>query len=218
MTVADLKMLERKAYRSTFQDGLWDLFWGIMLWGIGLAPLFKSVGLPKPLYYFIVPLLALAVLSCGKRWITLPRLGHVQFGPLRQRQQRILRHLRMAIAVFSLLLVGLSLTGHLVRLVQVPAVPVYVSLFVMGVLWMKAFWMDYPLLYLIGFFWALAMLSAEALYPHVGSPADGLYASAFFGSIIVGIGMVRLISFITAHPKEAVSNVDFGKEERADDS
>jgi hypothetical protein len=50
----DLKQLERKAFRSTFQDGLWDIFLGLLLLnmgggtllgGSGMSPLWAMVGL-----------------------------------------------------------------------------------------------------------------------------------------------------------------------------
>jgi len=31
MTVFNLTEIEKKAYRSTFQDGLWDIFLGLLL-------------------------------------------------------------------------------------------------------------------------------------------------------------------------------------------
>jgi len=32
----DLKELEKKAWRSTFQDGLWDIYFGLLIFGMGI--------------------------------------------------------------------------------------------------------------------------------------------------------------------------------------
>ena len=34
----NLKALEKKAWRSVFQDGLWDIFLGLLLMAFGLRP------------------------------------------------------------------------------------------------------------------------------------------------------------------------------------
>ena len=39
----DLKSLEKKAYRSVFNDGLWDLFIGMLILNFGLGSLFDII-------------------------------------------------------------------------------------------------------------------------------------------------------------------------------
>ena len=85
----DLKALERKAFRSTFQDGLWDLYFGCLL----LVNTFMFTFLENEQMPWLIPTLAFVLLAgsaalfwLGKKYITAPRLGHVKFGPERRKK------------------------------------------------------------------------------------------------------------------------------------
>ncbi|MFH1941178.1 MAG: hypothetical protein ABIL68_03660, partial [bacterium] len=41
----DLKALEKKTFRSTFEDGLWDIFIGLIFLQFAVAPLLNDLGL-----------------------------------------------------------------------------------------------------------------------------------------------------------------------------
>ena len=80
----NLKELERKAFRSTFQDGLWDMYLGFLLLTMGMGPVLPSLN--KSVMWTLVILLMLSVLAwlafwAGKKFITTPRMGLVKFGP-----------------------------------------------------------------------------------------------------------------------------------------
>ena len=49
----DLKELERRAFRSTFQDGLWDIFLGLLLLNMGGGTLLGGSGM-SPLWAMVV--------------------------------------------------------------------------------------------------------------------------------------------------------------------
>jgi hypothetical protein len=78
---------EVRAWRSVFQDGLWDIALGIMFLGVGLS---MTLGLdPGWTYaeYAAAMVLSVAVIRVGKRRITIPRLGWVKFGPKAERRR-----------------------------------------------------------------------------------------------------------------------------------
>ncbi len=89
----NLKELERRAYRSTFQDGLWDLYLaGLMaclgiLGVIGLRDTETWVWL---IGYTVLVGGVLGLFMLGKRYITVPRLGIAKFGPARKRRKLLL--------------------------------------------------------------------------------------------------------------------------------
>ncbi len=102
----DLKQIERKAFRSTYQDGLWDIY-------IGLVVIFMAIYMYRPeggysAWNIIIFLAGYGVVSlifwAGKKFITLPRMGQVKFGPIRK--QRGL-HLAIALGVIVLINIGL---------------------------------------------------------------------------------------------------------------
>ena len=89
----NLKQIEKKAYRSIYNDGLYDISWGLLLLGFGLSPLLKDVGFPKPFDLFLMPLAALLILFLGKKYLTVPRLGIVRFRDNHQIQKKHSRNL-----------------------------------------------------------------------------------------------------------------------------
>jgi hypothetical protein len=79
--------LEGRAWRSVFQDGLWDIALGIVFLGVGLS---MTPGLDRGWTYaeFAAAIvLSVAVIRVGKRRITIPRLGWVKFGPRAERRR-----------------------------------------------------------------------------------------------------------------------------------
>jgi hypothetical protein len=89
----DLKGIERKAFRSVHQDGLWDIYIG----GIVLCMSFLAYTVSneaKPLLRFGLYLAGMGVFYlifwAGKKYLTTPRLGQVKFGPRRQKRKQIM--------------------------------------------------------------------------------------------------------------------------------
>ena len=67
----NLQDVERRAWTLYFQDGLWDIFFGLLFLGGGLRALTGN------LWYYLLVAAGVLVLILGKRWITLPRLGQI---------------------------------------------------------------------------------------------------------------------------------------------
>ena len=91
---ADLKKLERRAFLTFFQDGLWDIFIGLFVLGWGLGMLTSAdylVGVSFVGFWLIV--LAL------KRWLTYPRIGYARLG---QQKTRVISRLVIILAVVAL--------------------------------------------------------------------------------------------------------------------
>jgi hypothetical protein len=80
----DLKGLERKAFVSYQQDGLLDLFLGMLLlvWGLTMEP--RLGGMGGVWFVVLFPIFLLA-----RRRITYPRLGYAQFTKERRNRRRL---------------------------------------------------------------------------------------------------------------------------------
>jgi len=103
-----LREIERKAWTSYFEDGLWDVFFGALFLIGGIRSLTDNV------WYTLLLLVPVLMLPIGKKLITIPRLGHVKFGPARKlRQSKAIAVLVISVlATLALLLLphsGLSL-------------------------------------------------------------------------------------------------------------
>jgi hypothetical protein len=106
----NLKEIEKKAFRSTHQDGLWDIYiGGIVLSMSVLAYSTASEAFPATRFTLYVIGLGIFYLLfwAGKKYLTAPRLGQVKFGPQRQRRKRTLVSVLIGIVLLQvILLVG----------------------------------------------------------------------------------------------------------------
>ena len=87
-TNINLNELERKAFRSFYQDGIWDIFFGLMMFTIYAFTLFDSMDnkAVRILILIGLELSAIFFLFYGKKSITTPRLGNVVFGEKRKKR------------------------------------------------------------------------------------------------------------------------------------
>ena len=85
----NLKDLERKAFRSFYQDGIWDIFFGLMMFAMYTFTLFDNLENKalRILGMLFLEIFAMFFLIYGKKLITAPRLGEVKFG--RQRTKKL---------------------------------------------------------------------------------------------------------------------------------
>jgi hypothetical protein len=98
----NLKEVERKAFRATYQDGLWDLYFGVIVICMSIFVYHPASG-----YSLLNIILAMSAIGvaytlfwAGKKFITLPRMGQVKFGAQRKRRKLI-----MAIVLSGVVLV-----------------------------------------------------------------------------------------------------------------
>lgn len=86
----DLKAVERKAFRSFNQDGLLDIYIGALALALSLFFAIPESGDGEGIYMglaFLGVAIAFAIFQLGKKYITIPRLGQVRFGPERQKRK-----------------------------------------------------------------------------------------------------------------------------------
>lgn len=200
----NLKELERKAWTSYFQDGIWDIFLGLILLNLGIAPLLEKItNLPYLVSYLIILALAELIFIGGKKYITTPRIGMATFDHSRQKKRR---------RVFLILgvSVGLGIVAFLLSGV-VAAIHVGAILFcVMSLLVFScmAYFMDFPRLYLYGIFFAASIPLIESLRSVVGPVIAPLLGFGIFGGIMIFIGVAYFLLFLKEYPAphEGVTN------------
>ena len=209
----NLKELERKAFRSTFQDGLWDIFLGLLLLAMAIGALLSDIGMSEAgsmLIYLGLILLALLVLWAGKRFVTVPRMGRVKFGPKRRRKLS-----KVSVILAISVLVGMvffaaaqAVTGNLSRWMTLefifPAGWVVNCLIVFSLM---ACFLDFSRLYVIGVMYAIAVpldimqrefASIDLTFAAFGVPA----------AVILLMGAVVFIRFLRKYPLPAEGSLD----------
>jgi len=80
-----LRAVERRAWTLNFQDGLWDIFLGLLFLGGGLR------GLTDSLWCYLLVAAGVLTFLVGKPYVTLPRIGRINFGPRRKARMSIVR-------------------------------------------------------------------------------------------------------------------------------
>jgi hypothetical protein len=199
-----LDEIEKKAFRSTFQDGIWDIYLGLLLFFFGFQPILMDLfgfEARESVWWSLIPILiAMAGFFLGKRFITVPRMGRVKFGPERKKKR-----LKVSIVLSVSVLVGLVLyllVGPLQRSLGGPmAASVALGVFFVNcvvVFSLGAYYLDYGRAYLYGWFFGLAMPLAGLLRPHT-KWAFPLVFGVFCGTMLT-IGVVLLVRFIRQEP------------------
>ena len=201
----NLKELERKAWTSYFQDGLWDICLGLLLLAIAISALLSDVGFSESLGMAIfigVEVLAMLVLWAGKRFITLPRMGRVRFGPKRKTK---LNWVRVVLFISVLVGAGVFLVtsamrgnrpGWLNAAFFAPAVWVVNALVVFS---LGAYFLDFNRLYLIGVLYALPV-PLDILFHKFASMDLTFFAIGVPAIVILIVGLVILVRFLRDYP------------------
>ncbi|MFX1553355.1 MAG: hypothetical protein ACFFBV_05450 [Promethearchaeota archaeon] len=203
----DLKALEKKAYRSVFNDGLWDLFIGLIILSLGLSTLIGSFLNLSELWNIIVPSLLLNIMAflifyLGKKFITIPRIGFVKFGPKRKSKQLKLKMFLLIVFIVNIILFILPFTG-LIKYIEIEPFILTLILGLGGFTFpfcVVAYFLDFTRLYFYAFSAGIGFFLTELLYPIVGAPLDIIIIFSTIGGIIVVIGLYYFIQFLKKYP------------------
>jgi hypothetical protein len=211
-----LKQIERKAYRSTFHDGLSDIQLGLLLMGLAIAPWLEHIGISTPFNFLPVVAIPILVHRYGKKWITVPRMGLVRFGPQRKTNKKRLQFIAIILCLITVTQVILTISGAfppdwMVGLGEY-SMPIIFSLSALLVFCIFAYFKDFPRLVLIGVLFGAGIMFAEYLHFHVGSPLDGLIGLGIPGVIVLTMGLILLSRFMKKYPKPVKAEVSDGSQ------
>jgi len=206
-TQLDLKEIERKAFRATYQDGLWDMYLGVVIAAMAIFVYRPEDGYhPANIVLAITAIgLAYSLFWAGKRFITLPRMGQVRFGLQRKRRKVTLALILGAVVLVQVGIVSLSVLGWLNPAVgaQINAligdrdvmdlvVASIGALFVGPSMVLMAYFNDFPRGYYIAIMMSLAVFLMiwlnQPIYPII------------IGGLIVLPGLVLFVRFLQKHP------------------
>jgi hypothetical protein len=198
----DLRNIEKRAWRSAYMDGLWDIFFGMLFLGMAFSNLVRFEGLANEIsniiFIGIWNSAAVIFLFLGKKYITIPRIGFVKFGEKRKKtikQLVIFLVINFLIAIIfaffniSDIFIMLNLEG----LLQ----PLIIGIFIITIpLTILAFSLDFRRLYSYAIFMGMVFVLTELLFPLVGEPYDALFSFGLIGFSIMAIGVFYLIQFL----------------------
>ena len=213
----NLKELERKAWRSVFEDGLYDIFLGLLLLHMGFVyyiSKLETTFLGRTSLNLGVYLVLYLGLWAGKRYITLPRLGRVKFGKRRKSRLRTVAVITFLVVLltFSLTLAGIvfkkqlegSLTWSLLA-------PVLLGMWFVLFFGLAGYFLEYHRLYLVGVLYALPEIVLTYSNELLGFN-PGYLAWLLPASLILIIGAVHLAQFVRDHPVPQIPNSELNDE------
>lgn len=112
----DLRQIEKKAFRTTWEDGLLDINFGGIVASFALLAILPAEDTFRFLRYVLFTVCAVGsmlIYQLGKKYITQPRIGQVTFGAMRKRRKAVLGvvlggivGLQVLIVLFSVLLMN----------------------------------------------------------------------------------------------------------------
>lgn len=202
-TTNSLKEIENRAYRSIFEDGIYDILAAIMFFILAWISVLDYLELPTVYgYLFGIILIPLGVLA--KRFITVPRLGAVKFGVGRRKRKL---YLLIGCAVFIFLTLPIaptpSIGGAAAGLAGFSGIPLIVGFMMVPLIVLAAYFLDFPRLYIYALLISFGMIHSGFLSSWVGIPYNSLISFGVPGIIIFLYGLVLLLNFMQKYPKSS---------------
>jgi len=208
VTQLNLKEIERKAFRSTYEDGLWDIYFGLIV-------ICMSIFIYRPASGYSPTNIILALLAmsfayslfwAAKKYITVPRMGQVRFGDIRRKKKTTMVIFLSFVVLAQLIILGLTTLGWLNPEVGARVnvflksqdlmdltVALIGSLFVVAGMTLTAFFSDFPR----GYFIAAMMALAVFLMIYLNQPVYPI----LIGALMIIPGVVLLVRFLKKYPK-----------------
>ncbi len=203
----DLKVLEKKVYQRYFEDGLWDIFLSLIILSIGVAPLFSLLlNIPDP-WNDIIPALGVNILAFlifyfGKKYITVPRIGFVKFGPKRKAKQKKLKLFLFIVFIVNIILFILPFSG-ITSYIQIEQYIIFLLLgfgFFTFPFCVVAYFLDFTRLYYYAFSLGIGLFLTYLLEPTLGNPLNTILIFGGIGGVILIIGLIYFIRFLKQFP------------------
>jgi len=199
----DLKELERKAFRSVFQDGLWDIFIGFLFTQFAIAPFLSEWGLGdfwSSAVLFPVYMIVLVGVMLAKKYVVAPRLGLVQFN--KQRKSKLKKLILMTNIILFFGIIAALFFIDLSNLQIKWLFPATFCLILLLGFSAVAYLLDLARFYIYAAMNCLAVVIGELLYQFADASHHGFpVAFGTTSSIMIVVGLVLLVNFLRKYPK-----------------
>jgi hypothetical protein len=210
--LSDLRAVEKKAFKATFEDGVWDLYLGVMLLPLLIFPFVHYVLNADMVWALLAMMLIYTLGFAGFRWlkkhVTQPRLGMIQPGPSRRKKLHTLRMVGVVAVVAVIALVLLTALAN--PLTQITVFGISLETVILGIpliFWkftflaiigsgLAAWLLDFPRLLLYGVLLGIA-IPVDSVY---FSESGWMPFTALTALLAISIGLVYLVRFLRRYP------------------
>ena len=196
-----LKSAERRAFQSTFADGLWDVFIGFFALEFAIAPLLsKSMGdFWSSAVFLPVFGVVYLIIRLVRKYVVAPRIGTVSFGKTR-RQKLEKFSLIMLIANIVMFVLGIIVALNFRRFPGF-GIASLLGLFLLVAFSAAAYVLDYTRLYIYGLMLFVAAPVGEWLYTNHGASHHGYpIVFGFSAGVMILTGLVLFIRLLKNNP------------------
>jgi len=205
METSDQKQIERRVFTSFLQGGFIEAFTGIFLLQLGLPALFSRSGFgdwESALLTLPIALILLIAVFLVRRFVVIPRLGHVKFLP--ERRRRVSR----LIIVPILTLVAGAIVGYIfaenASLRHIFAAQIPFSLIPIIVFGAAAYFLDMKRLYVYGAIVGLVFPLGKYLETVIVSRNTLPATILFTAFVFFGMATVFLVAFLRKYHEPRV--------------
>lgn len=203
----DIEEMEKKAWISTFQDGLWDIYFGLLIMGIGFSWLGRFLGLPETLGVLLTLISwdigDMFIFFLAKKYITRPRMGFVKFGHIRKKRNKLLAFFLALSVAFTLVTLIFTILG--IFQLQLPG---FMVMLLIGLLFITlpfsliAYFLQLKRLYVYAILGGFGLFISHILSPIVGAPYDDIITFGGIGFAITITGIIIFIKFLKRYSME----------------
>ena len=196
-----LKEAERRVFVSFFQDGLVDIFLGLVFSQFAIAPFLsdKLGDLWSSALFVPIWLLAMIGIWALRRYVVQPRVGVVRFGGWRRKRLLWYNVIMLVLGLGALVLGFLSFDRFEILPEWAPMLRFSMMLLVGFTL--SGFFLNYSRLYLYGVLVAAAPAVGEWLWLNMGATHHGLPITFGFASgLMILVGLVQFVRLLRANP------------------
>jgi hypothetical protein len=211
--LTDLRNLEREAFRKFYDDGIFDVYLGVILITMGIAAAITDQMDNEIAGMFITLGLAMGItipLLLWRRHLLRSRLGDFKPGPERQRKIRGTRLVLLGSVVLGIVAFGVAaaaFNSDTSADTLGAIIPLIWFLNSVGVLGAMAYFLDVPRFYAHGVVVGLAM--PLLIWPDVlwDNKIEPWIAFGIPGSTVIAVGIYKLIHFLREYPAPAAGEI-----------
>ena len=195
-----LKAVDRKIFKSYFEDGLLDIFLAAFVLMFAVAPLLSGTLGDFWSSFIFLPFFGLVylVLRYIRRRVVSPRIGNVKWGTMRKKKLQIGSLILLVINVIFLVL------GIITSFLPIQSgfvMSIRFGVMILILFSAAGYMLDFYFLYIYGVVIALAMPVGEWLYQTAGFSHHG-YPAAFgtVSVIMFARGLYKFITLVKENP------------------
>ena len=205
-TPVSLKSAERKAFRTTLADGLWDIFIACIFLQFAIAPLLSETLGDFWSSAVFLPVWGLVILAIWltRKYVVSPRIGQATFGVVRKKKLRMFTTIMLALNI--ILFVAGLVVALVVSFQDRAQLAWLISLFLGGFVLMgfslAGYLLDTPRFYLYGLMLLIAPPVGEWLYQQHGFTHHGYPAVfGFSAGVMILTGLVLFLRLLKNNPR-----------------